>query len=70
MSDFLGIDIKRLDGCVFRFYQNEFIFKFFKDTCMGIVMDGQHPKRLRHLLVEMRMVLRIKYIYPTHMHSS
>ena len=67
MSDFLGIDIKTLDDGGFQFYQTGLTQKVLEATGMDHYNGFQQPPRLRHLLGQMRIVLSLRYIGPTHM---
>ena len=67
VSEFLGIDIKTFDNGGFQFCQTGLIHKVLEATRWRIVMGFQNPPRLRHLLEQMQMVLRLREIGPTHM---
>ena len=66
VSEFLGIDIKTLDDGGFQFCQTGFIRKVLEATGMDHYNVFPTPTRLRHLLEQTRMVLRLREILPTH----
>ena len=67
MYGLLGIYIKTLYNGVFKFYQNEFIYKLLEAAGVEHCNFFQNPPMLRQFLGHMRMVLRLIDIDPTHM---
>ena len=67
VSEFLGIDIKKLDDGGFQFFKLDKSVNYWNPQRWIIVMGCQHPPRFRNLLGQTRMVLRLKKIGPSHM---
>ena len=67
VSEFLGIYIKKLDDGGFQFFKLDTSANSWKQEVWSIVMGCQHPPRLRQLLEQTQMVMRLREIVPTHM---